>query len=74
MLITYSIIHHQYCHCLIADRINERNHTQSSFLVDRKEINCIGIERRVQNCSYTTLKSHTIFNSMDLLALVDCRG
>ena len=48
--------------------------TQSSFLVDRTDINCIGIERRVQNCSYIMLKSHSILSSMDTLALVDCRG
>ena len=59
---------------LITDNVMVGVRTQSSFLVDRSDINCTGIERRVQNCSYTMLKSHTILSSMDTLALVDCRG
>ena len=51
-----------------------RVRTQSSFLVDRREINCIGIERTVQNCSYSILESHTLLNSMHVLAHVNCRG
>ena len=59
---------------LITDYVRVGVRAQSSFLVDRRDINCIGIERTVQNCSYTMLKSHSILSSIDTLALVDCRG
>ena len=51
-----------------------RVRTQSSFLVDRREINCIGIEKTIQNCSYSILESHSLLNSIDVLAHVNCRG
>ena len=74
MLITSKIIYHQCCYLLIVDKVKLRNRTQPSFLVDRSNINCIGIERTVQNCSHATLKSHTLLNPVDPLAIVDCRG
>lgn len=74
MLIIYSMIHHQYCLLLIVDKIMVGIRMQSSFLVDRRDINCIGIEKTIQNCSYTTLRSHTFLNLMDPLTRVDCRG
>ena len=65
---------YQYCLVLIADKIMVGIRTQSSFLVDRSNINCIGIERTVQNCSYTVLKSHSLLSLMDPLANINCRG
>ena len=49
--------------------------TQSFFLVDRRKIHCIGIERAIQNCSYVFLPKYPVLTSVDpVLALVDCRG
>ena len=71
----YSIIHHQYCCLLIADKMIVGIRTQSFFLVDRRRINCIGIERTIQNCSYKPLpRPHALLTSVHPLALVDCRG
>ena len=76
MVITYIHIYikcHQYFLHLITDFAMVGIRTQSSFIVDRRNINCIGIERMLQNCSYTMLTSHVIRSSMDTL-VVDCRG
>ena len=60
---------------LIADKMMVRIRMQSLFLVDRRNIKCIGIERTIQNCSYEpTYRSHALLTSMDPLAHVDCRG
>ena len=68
------MIYHQYCDLLIADKTRVGLRKQSSYLVDRSGIDCIGIERRVQNCSYAILQSHTLQNSTYSLAFVNCRG
>ena len=73
--IIFSIIHHQCCCLLIADKMIVGIRTQSFFLVDRRAINCIGIERATQNCSYMPLpRPHALLTLMDPLALVDCKG
>ena len=73
--ITFSIIHHQYCCLLIADKMMIGIRRQSFFLVDRRRINCIGIERATQNCSYMPLpRPHALLTSRDPLARVNCRG
>ena len=73
--ITFSIIHYQYCCLLIADKMIVGIRRQSFFLVDRRKINCIGIERTTQNCSYKPLpRPHALLTSIHPLALVDCIG
>ena len=73
--ITCSIIHHQYCYLFIADKMTVGIRTQSFFLVDRRRINCIGIERATQNCSYKPLpRPPGLLTSIHPLAVVDCRG
>ena len=49
--------------------------TQSFFLVDRRRINCIGIEKAAQNCSYKPLpRPPGLLTLTHPLAVVDCRG
>ena len=73
--ITFSIIHYQYCCLLITDKMMVGIRRQSFFLVDRRKINCIGIERTTQNCSYKPLpRPHALLTSIHPLARVDCIG